>query len=121
MAKDLIRLMQTLFLPAASMQQELHWQPAADVYRTRHGWLVKFDLAGVRPEDISLSIHGRQLTLQGCRRDCVTEQDCRCYTMEISYSSFERTIEMPADLCNARISAEHREGMLLVRIEEAKP
>lgn len=118
MAKDLIRLMQTLLLPEPSMQR---WRPAADVYRTRHGWLVKFDLAGVRPEDISLSIQGRRLILQGCRRDYVTEQDCRCYTMEISYSRFERTIEMPDDLSNARISAEHHEGMVLVRIEEAKP
>ena len=25
------------------------WQPSTDIYRTQQGWLVKLDLAGVRP------------------------------------------------------------------------
>ena len=29
--------------------EEKSWNPNADVYRTREGWTVKFDLAGVRP------------------------------------------------------------------------
>ncbi|MBV9126219.1 MAG: Hsp20/alpha crystallin family protein, partial [Planctomycetes bacterium] len=69
MAGDLIRLMQTLFLPAAETFQEVPWRPAVDVYRTRQGWRVKFELAGVRPEDITLTVHGRRLTVQGVRRD----------------------------------------------------
>ena len=30
------------------------WNPAADVYRTRDGWTVKIDLAGVRPDEIEI-------------------------------------------------------------------
>lgn len=114
MSKDMIRLMQALFMPG---ERTLPWQPAADVYRTPYGWLVKFDVAGVRPGDIELTAHERRLILRGCRRDSVTEKGCRCYTMEISYSAFERTIELPEPLEHARISAEHQEGMLLVRIQ----
>ena len=30
------------------------WQPSADVYRTKDGWLVKFDLAGVQIGDVTV-------------------------------------------------------------------
>ena len=34
------------------------WCPAADVYRTNDGWIVKVDLAGIRPADIEITIDG---------------------------------------------------------------
>ena len=34
------------------------WQPRADVYRMPGGWLVKLELAGVRPEEIRLTVRG---------------------------------------------------------------
>lgn len=117
MAKDLIRLMHALFAPAALNFGEPGWHPAADVYRTRGGWLVKFDLAGVRPEDLAVTVDGPRLTVRGVRKDCLSEEGCHCYLMEISYSQFERTITLPVDLADARVRADYRDGMLFVRIE----
>jgi HSP20 family protein len=96
------------------------WHPAADVYRTRDGWLVKFDLAGVRPEEVKLSFSDHRLTVEGTRRDACLEEGCSHYRMEISYSHFERSIELPYDLERARISHEYRQGMLLVRVQAEK-
>jgi len=122
MSRELRRLMHALFLPAADRFREACWQPPVDVYQTRNGWLVKCDLAGVRPEDVHVHIDGRRLTVQGTRRDSCTEEDCCCYRMEISYSHFERTIELPTDLERARITTEYQYGLLLVRIQtEATP
>lgn len=118
MGQDLNRLMQALFYPAAEVVRETCWKPAVDVYRTRDGWLLKFDLAGVRPEDIQLTIRGSRLTVRGVRRDWNLEEGCSCYQMEIAYSHFERSIELPAALDRARLSTELREGMLLVRIQK---
>lgn len=92
------------------------WQPSADVYRTRDGWLLKFDLAGVRPEDVSVTVRGRRVSVSGIRRDLIVEEGCSYYSMEISYNRFERSIEMPAALENARITLEARNGLLLVRM-----
>ena len=117
MATDVIRLIQSLFLPSVERTQGALWQPPADVYRTRDGWLLKFDLAGVRPQDIELSVQGCRLTVRGTRRDSAVEKGCRCYRMEIAYSQFERSIELPGDLGQAHITMEYQEGMLLVRIQ----
>jgi HSP20 family protein len=121
MTKDFIQLMHGLFMPKTERLAGGPWHPAVDVYRTPSGWMLKFDLAGVNPDEISVSLRGRFLTVSGCRRDCTTEEGCRHYLMEISYSRFERTIELPCCLEPARIATDYRDGMLLVRIEtEAK-
>jgi len=106
-----------LFLPAAAAFAEIGWRPAADVYRTRSGWLAKFDLAGVRPEDIRLQVQGRTLRVQGFRRDYTQEEDCCYHCLEIAYSQFERQIEFPMSLEQACITTEYQAGMLLVRIQ----
>jgi HSP20 family molecular chaperone IbpA len=36
--------------------------------------------------------------------------------MEITYSHFERVIELPCDLSRARVSIESHDGLLLVRV-----
>src|SRR5262249_55433119 len=92
MGRDAFRFL-PLFLPAGAAARQPDWQPSADVYRTRKGWLVKFDLAGVRPQDIELSVHDNTLSVRGERRDCLVEEGCRHYRMEIAYDHFERSIE----------------------------
>ena len=116
MASDLIRAIHALFLPAAEAVREALWRPATDVYRTPKGWLVKFDLAGVLPEDVQWSVSGHRLTVRGTRRDWCREEGCKYYLMEISYSYFERSIELPVDLERADLAAEFRHGLLLIRI-----
>jgi HSP20 family protein len=92
------------------------WQPPVDVYRGRGGWLLKFDVAGVRREDVEVRIAGPRITVSGVRRDWVLEQGYVHYSMEISYNRFERTIALPGDLTNAEFSLETRDGLLLVRV-----
>jgi HSP20 family molecular chaperone IbpA len=78
---------------------------------------LKFDLAGVRPEDVKIRIAGSRITVSGVRRDWVVEQGYSYHSMEISYNRFERSIELPGDLSNAEFSLEARDGLLLVRVE----
>jgi HSP20 family protein len=118
MAGDFIRFQRSLFfMPAAQPASEPAWRPPTDIYRTPTGWRIKFDLAGVRPEDVRLTVNGNRLTVCGARRDCTLEEGCSHYQMEISYSHFERCITLPTNLDRARLTLEHRDGMLLVHVE----
>ncbi len=92
------------------------WRPAADVYRTRDGWLLKFELAGLEPEDIHISANGNALTVSGVRRDHVAEEGCAQYSMEINYSRFERTIHLPCRIETAGLEMKYQNGILLVRV-----
>ncbi|HEX4588998.1 MAG TPA: Hsp20 family protein [Gemmataceae bacterium] len=115
MARDVVRLVSLLY--TAGAEQAIDWRPATDVYRVPEGWLVKFELAGVRPEDVELTARGRALRIRGRRRDFCLDPGCRQLHMEIAYNRFERQVELPGDLQRAKIDTEFRDGMLLVRIQ----
>jgi HSP20 family protein len=114
---DLARLTRRLFLERAHAVQPLRWRPAADICRTRQGWAIKVELAGVEPEQIQLAARGRFVVLRGHRRDTALVEEGSFYAMEILYSEFERTFELPTDLERYRITTDYRNGMLLVRID----
>ncbi len=94
---------------------ETRWRPLADIYHTPKGWILKYELAGVRAEDVRLDIAGRRITVSGVRRDWTLEEGCVYYSLEICYSRFERTIELPCDLEEMSVKVEFRDGLLLVR------
>jgi HSP20 family protein len=98
--------------------RDLDWSPPADIYRTPTGWLVKFDLAGVSPDEVTVSATRTGLRIAGVRRDRFVRRGFLQHSMEISYSRFERTIRLPcpADRCSMR--TEFEEGMLIVTLDE---
>ena len=100
----------------ASRQTAEAWQPPVDIYRRKNEWLLKFDLAGVRAEDVEVRIAGSRITVAGVRRDWVVEQGYSYHSMEISYNRFERAIELPGDLSGAGYALETIDGLLLVRV-----
>jgi HSP20 family protein len=123
MSKDLIRLMNALFLPGAEVCRSTPWQPNVDVYRTAAGWLVKFELAGVCADEIDLQVLGGRMVLRGVRRDKILEASEKKgesrpvhHRMEIAYSRFERILELPCNLKQADITTEYHDGLLLVFI-----
>src|SRR5215475_13529597 len=106
----------SLFFISAEAGAAMAWRPSADIYRTSEGWVVKLELAGVRPEDINVLTSGSELFVSGVRRDRFVEEGWSHYSMEITYSRFERTIELPCNLDRASVSIEYQEGLLLVRV-----
>jgi HSP20 family protein len=116
MPKRVQRVM-AVILPGGSRGAEVEWRPRADAYRLPTGWILKFDLAGVRLEDVEVRVQGCRITVAGTRRDCFLEEGGHHYFMEISYNRFERTIDLPCDLENPEVGLEFRDGILLVRVK----
>ena len=96
--------------------QALFWKPTTDVYRCEDGWLLKLELAGVKPTDIELHTRHNFLCIKGNRADVALEAGFRVQSMEITYGEFERVFEFPMSLENAHLVTDFRNGMLLVRI-----
>ena len=116
MATDKVNFPHMFFLPETAHPDDA-WQPRADVYRTPDGWLVKLELAGVRPDEIRLVVEGHTLLVQGTRRDEQCYQGMGCHCMEIAYSRFQRVLELPGLSRTAEIVTSYVDGMLLVRIK----
>ncbi len=96
------------------------WNPAADVYRTREGWIVKVDLAGVSPADVEITINGPMLRVSGLRRDSLCGEGISHYQLEITYSRFEKSIQFPSSIEGSAIVREYRDGLLILQLQEKK-
>ena len=94
------------------------WNPAADVYRSGDGWIVKVDLAGIRSEDIEITIDGPLLRISGLRRDSTCGEGVSHYQLEITYSRFEKTIQFPRSIEHASIARDYHDGLLVLRLHE---
>ena len=94
------------------------WCPAADVYRTDQGWIVKVDLAGIRAEDIEITLDGRLLRISGSRRDGTCGEGVSHYQLEITYSRFEKMIQFPRSIDHSTIEQDYRDGLLILRLRE---
>ena len=125
MAKTINRYFQFLGSSKDVKPSSRLWYPAADVYQTANGWLVKVELAGVAAEDIEIEIEGRSLYVAGTRRDRTCTKESSYHQMEITYSRFEKTLSFPASIEGASIEHNFDNGLLIINLwraeEQAKP
>jgi len=94
------------------------WCPAADVYRTVDGWIVKVDLAGIEPADIQITLDGALLRISGSRRDGTCGEGVSHYQLEITYSRFEKMIQFPRSIEHATLERDYHDGLLILRLRE---
>ncbi len=92
------------------------WNPSADVYKTREGWIVKVDLAGVCADELEIKVAKSSLSIRGCRRDTLYREDFTYHQMEITYSRFEKTIKFPCEIETASVTHDYRDGFLIVSL-----
>jgi HSP20 family protein len=94
------------------------WCPAADVYSSQDGWIVKVDLAGVKPADVEVIIDGDLLRISGSRRDGTCGEGISHYQLEITYSRFEKMIRFPRSIEHASIDRDYHDGLLILQLHE---
>jgi HSP20 family protein len=116
MARSIEQYFRQQPMGGAQRPSERHWTPAADVYRTRDGWLVKVDLAGVSPDEIGITVAGRVLVIEGIRRDANCSETVAYHQIEITYSRFEKTLRFPCEIEGARVERAYRDGLLIIRL-----
>lgn len=92
------------------------WNPAADVYRSADGWVVKVDLAGICADELEIEVYDSNLRIRGCRRDTFVRDGFSYQQMEITYSRFEKAIEFPCAINQESIAHEYSDGFLIVNL-----
>jgi len=104
------------WMDADAAEPETDGQLAIDVYQSAKKIIIKSTIAGVKPEDLKISLHHDLLTIKG-RRDAdqnITEEDYlyrECY-----WGSFSRSIILPAEVDGKRVEAELENGVLTVTL-----
>jgi HSP20 family protein len=92
------------------------WNPAADVYQTNEGWIVKLDLAGVCVDELEIEVVDSSLRVRGCRRDTFYQEGYTYHQMEITYSRFEKSIQFPRSIQGASLARDYSDGLLVIEL-----
>ena len=92
------------------------WQPDVDVFETETEVVVLAEIAGIRSEDLRVTVDGEELRISGVRR--VPEQPGvkRLLQMEITSGPFERRLRIPIAFDRERVSAHLADGFLTVSL-----
>lgn len=87
-----------------------------DVYQTPTDIIIKTMVAGVRPEDLDLSITRDVVTIKGKRESerMVREEDY--FHRELYWGSFSRTIMLPQEIEIEDAEAVEKHGLLIIKL-----
>ena len=97
-----------------------HWQPDVDVFETETDVVVRVELAGVRQEDVRVSIDGDQLRISGHRATGESEA-ISLHQMEIAAGPFERRLRIPVAFEREHVSARLSDGVLTIVLARRNP
>ena len=84
-----------------------------DVAEKNGAYLVTAELAGVKKEDIHVTIDGAQVTLEAeVRREKEAAKDERVLLSERVYGKLTRSFSLPQEIDEDRVEAKFRDGLL---------
>ena len=95
---------------------DAHWAPNTDVYVTDSGLVIKVELAGMRREELELTIEGNRLRISGHRPDGCRAPQCKFLVMEINYGAFETVLELPDGYDLSHAKAAYQNGFLRIDV-----
>ena len=96
--------------------QQTQWAPALDVVQDDGDLLIRAELPGVKREDVEVTLHERVLTISGERRAEEQREGSGYLVRERRHGSFRRSLVLPHDVEEGRISARFEDGVLEVRV-----
>ncbi|MCX6385251.1 MAG: Hsp20/alpha crystallin family protein [Solirubrobacterales bacterium] len=83
--------------------------------------VVKVDLAGIDPSELSLEVQGRELIIAGLRRPTESQEGRVYQQLEIEHGGFRRVIELGADVSGEDARATYEDGILRVELPLQAP
>ena len=106
--------------PANDGPQAREWAPLADVSENDGEYVIKAELPEVRKEDVHVTVQDGVLTLSGERKEEQREENERVHRIERFYGSFARRFALPENADEQGISAECRDGVIVIHIPKQK-
>lgn len=97
-----------------------HWVPNTDVYTTESGLVIKVELAGMRSDNLEITVEGNRLRISGDRPDGCRAPNCSFLVMEINYGPFESVLELPPGYDLNHAKAAYLNGFLRIDVPRAK-
>lgn len=121
------------FDPFQSMREMLRWDPFSDIFRTmaldrvpspismspmfdlretNDAFILQADVPGVQEKDLEVSLSNNRLSISGNRES----EENKGESSYRSWGSFSRSFTLPTDVDSDKVSAELKNGVLMIQL-----
>lgn len=99
---------------------EAGWTPAIESRVENGTIIVHADLPGIDAKEVSISVLGNQLTIEGERKQEEKKEEKDYFYRELSYGKFSRTMPLPEGVDANQVKASYKNGVLEVTVPVPK-
>lgn len=107
------------FAESQANDDDAEGQLTIDVYQTENDIVIKSTIAGVKPEDLDVSINNDMVTIKGERSNEEVVDQSNYYYQECYWGSFSRSVLLPVDVIPEKADAALKNGILTIRLPKA--
>ena len=108
-----------LFNERSRLALEKQWIPALDVYEQEERIVVRAELPGVEPRDITLLVHHNRIELRGEKKQENHTEPARYLRLERESGPFRRVVALPSSVLPDKTKAVLDNGVLVIVLIKA--
>jgi HSP20 family protein len=100
------------------------WAPLVDIIEEEKEYRIKAELPEVNKSNVKVTVQDDVLTIAGERTFEKEDTGRKYHRVERAYGSFARSFTLPEDADAAKVSADFKDGVLIVHLpksEKARP
>ena len=94
-------------------------QLTIDVYQTDTEIVIKSTIAGVKPEDLDVTINNDMVSIRGERKKEEQVPEENYYYQECYWGNFSRSVILPVDVMSEKSEASMKNGILTIRLPKS--
>lgn len=96
------------------------WAPLVDIAEDEKEYMVKVELPEIKKDQVKVTVDDGVLSISGERKFEKEEKNKKYHRIERSYGSFLRSFSLPDGADGAKINAEFKDGVLVVRVPKTE-
>ncbi|HEY5589340.1 MAG TPA: Hsp20/alpha crystallin family protein [Candidatus Paceibacterota bacterium] len=97
-------------------EEEIDAELTVDLYQTSSDIIVQTMVAGVQPDNLSITITRDMITIRGKREENQSIEKDNYFVQELYWGSFSRTISLPEEVDPEEAEAIEKHGLLIIKL-----
>jgi HSP20 family protein len=110
--------------PFGAMTESFGWSsqfgPSVDIAETENEITLRAELPGVDPKDLDITVTADRITISGEKKETVDRSEQNFHHKEIRSGKFARSFSFPAGVDTQQVNAEHKNGVLTVKLKKSQ-
>jgi HSP20 family protein len=114
--KTILTLKEDAGAKESKWEEELDAELTVDLYQTPSDIIVQTMIAGVQPDNLSITITRDMITIRGKREENQSIDKSNYFVQELYWGAFSRTISLPEEVDPEEAEAIEKHGLLIIKL-----